>query len=62
VLNGQHFNGGCCFDYGNAESNNLDTGAGSMEAICEYSDILLASLHTSVLTLGRRALTGEYCA
>lgn len=24
---------GCCFDYGNAESNNLDTGKGSMEAI-----------------------------
>ena len=33
VMNGRHFNGGCCFDYGNAESNNLDTGAGSMEAI-----------------------------
>ena len=33
VFNGKHFNGGCCFDYGNAESNNLDTGAGSMEAI-----------------------------
>jgi len=33
VMNGKHYNGGCCFDYGNAESNNLDTGAGSMEAI-----------------------------
>jgi len=33
VMNGYHYNGGCCFDYGNAESNNLDTGAGSMEAI-----------------------------
>ena len=33
VLNGEHFNNGCCFDYGNAESNNLDTGAGSMEAL-----------------------------
>jgi len=33
VLNGKNFNGGCCFDYGNAETNALDTGAGSMEAI-----------------------------
>ena len=31
VFGGKHYNGGCCFDYGNAESNNLDTGAGSME-------------------------------
>merc|ERR1712216_218507 len=23
VMNGKHFNGGCCFDYGNAESDNL---------------------------------------
>jgi hypothetical protein len=33
VMHGRHFNGGCCFDYGNAETNNLDTGKGSMEAI-----------------------------
>lgn len=33
VTSGTHYNGGCCFDYGNAETNNLDTGAGSMEAI-----------------------------
>lgn len=33
VTSGTHVNGGCCFDYGNAESNNLDTGAGSMEAV-----------------------------
>ena len=33
VVNGQHYNSGCCFDYGNAESNNMDTGAGSMEAL-----------------------------
>lgn len=33
VTSGTHFNGGCCFDYGNAESNNHDTGAGSMEAV-----------------------------
>ena len=33
VLDGTHSNNGCCFDYGNAETNNNDDGAGAMEAI-----------------------------
>lgn len=33
VLDGSHYNGACCFDYGNAETNSLDTGNGHMEAI-----------------------------
>ncbi|HSB02532.1 MAG TPA: arabinofuranosidase catalytic domain-containing protein [Anaerolineales bacterium] len=33
IFDGTHFNGGCCFDYGNAETNNLDNGNGHMEAI-----------------------------
>lgn len=33
VLDGTHYNGGCCFDYGNAETSSKDTGAGHMEAI-----------------------------
>ncbi|MFI2206478.1 alpha-L-arabinofuranosidase B [Streptomyces sp. NPDC020192] len=33
IFNGKHFNGGCCFDYGNAETNSRDTGNGHMEAI-----------------------------
>ena len=33
IFDGTHFNGGCCFDYGNAETNNDDNGAGHMEAI-----------------------------
>jgi hypothetical protein len=33
VLDGTHYNDGCCFDYGNAETNNKDTGNGHMEAI-----------------------------
>jgi hypothetical protein len=33
IFNGTHFNGGCCFDYGNAETSSLDTGNGHMEAI-----------------------------
>lgn len=33
VIDGTHYNDACCFDYGNAETNNLDTGNGHMEAI-----------------------------
>ncbi|KAF2164932.1 glycoside hydrolase family 54 protein [Zasmidium cellare ATCC 36951] len=32
VLDGTHY-GGCCFDYGNVEGNNMDNGAGHMETI-----------------------------
>ncbi|HEY3760776.1 MAG TPA: arabinofuranosidase catalytic domain-containing protein [Verrucomicrobiae bacterium] len=31
VVNGQHFNSGCCFDYGNAETDSHDDGSGTME-------------------------------
>ena len=33
VFDGTHYNGGCCFDYGNAEVSATDTGNGHMEAI-----------------------------
>jgi hypothetical protein len=33
VLDGTHYNGNCCFDYGNAETSSHDTGNGHMEAI-----------------------------
>ncbi|PBC75642.1 alpha-L-arabinofuranosidase B-like protein [Streptomyces sp. TLI_235] len=33
IFDGTHFGGGCCFDYGDAETNNLDTGNGHMEAV-----------------------------
>jgi hypothetical protein len=33
ILDGTHYNGGCCFDYGNAETSSNDTGNGHMEAI-----------------------------
>jgi hypothetical protein len=33
VSSGIHLNGGCCFDFGNAETNNDDNGAGHMDAI-----------------------------
>ena len=33
VTSGRHFNNRCCFDYGNAETDALDHGEGTMEAI-----------------------------
>ncbi|MEU6868833.1 alpha-L-arabinofuranosidase B [Streptomyces sp. NPDC046876] len=33
VLDGTHYNSGCCFDYGNAETTGNDDGNGTMEAI-----------------------------
>lgn len=33
VTSGTHVNGGCCFDYGNAETNNRDNGNGHMDAV-----------------------------
>lgn len=33
VIDGTHYNDACCFDYGNAETNNKDTGNGHMETI-----------------------------
>ena len=31
VVNGHHYNGGCCFDYGNGEIDSRDDGEGTME-------------------------------
>ena len=33
VTSGKHFNDGCCFDFGNAETDNNDDRAGAMQAI-----------------------------
>ena len=33
VTSGKHYNSGCCFDYGNAETDNHDDGKGTMEAL-----------------------------
>ncbi|CRG90576.1 hypothetical protein PISL3812_07620 [Talaromyces islandicus] len=33
IFDGTHYNNNCCFDYGNAETDNKDPGAGHMEAI-----------------------------
>jgi len=31
IVNGHHYNSGCCFDYGNAETDSRDDGNGTME-------------------------------
>ena len=33
VMSGTHYNGHCCFDYGNSETDDTSDGAGTMEAI-----------------------------
>jgi hypothetical protein len=33
VTSGKRFNTGCCFDYGNAETNSRNNGNGTMEAV-----------------------------
>jgi len=33
VASGKHYNQWCCFDYGNAETNNIDDGPATMEAL-----------------------------
>ena len=33
VMSGKNYNGGCCFDYGNSETDDHDDGCGTMEAI-----------------------------
>jgi hypothetical protein len=33
VMSGTHFNGRCCFDYGNSETDDTSDGCGTMEAI-----------------------------
>jgi hypothetical protein len=33
VTSATHVNSGCCFDYGNAETNNRDNGNGHMDAV-----------------------------
>ena len=33
VTSAKHYNNRCCFDFGNAETNNRDDGAGTMEAV-----------------------------
>jgi hypothetical protein len=33
IASGDYYNGGCCFDYGNVETNSMDNGEGTAEAV-----------------------------
>ena len=46
VLGGRHFNGGCCFDYGNAENITADGSAGPMYdgSMVSCSDVVVVAL------------------
>lgn len=46
VMDGTHYNDHCCFDYGNAETNNKDSGRGYMEAV-------------TLSTIGKKKGTGK---
>ena len=45
VSSGTHFNSGCCFDYGNAETSATDTGAGHMDTINVSKDLSWPDCH-----------------
>ena len=45
VSSGTHFNSGCCFDYGNAETSATDTGAGHMDTINVSRDLSWPGCH-----------------
>ncbi|WP_426410831.1 alpha-L-arabinofuranosidase B [Bradyrhizobium ganzhouense] len=45
VASGTHFNSGCCFDYGNAETSGNDTGAGHMDAVNLSRDLEWPNCH-----------------
>src|SRR5580700_58889 len=45
VSSGTHFNSGCCFDYGNAETSGTDTGAGHMDTVNVSRDLSWPTCH-----------------
>jgi non-reducing end alpha-L-arabinofuranosidase len=45
VSSGTHFNSGCCFDFGNAETSGTDTGAGHMDAVNVSGDLEWPNCH-----------------
>jgi non-reducing end alpha-L-arabinofuranosidase len=45
VSSGTHFNSGCCFDYGNAETSGTDTGAGHMDTLNVSRDLSWPNCH-----------------
>lgn len=58
VFDGTHYNNNCCFDYGNAETNSVDTGDGHMEALYwggpDNSPWVLADLENGLFATDQR--------
>jgi hypothetical protein len=52
VTSGTHFNGGCCFDYGNSETTRTAAGAGAMDAIYFGSSCWFSSNSSYKCTTG----------
>src|SRR5580700_9208689 len=46
VSSGTHFNSGCCFDYGNAETSGSDTGAGHMDTVNVSRNLAWPTCHS----------------
>jgi hypothetical protein len=46
VSSGTHFNSGCCFDYGNAETSATDTGAGHMDTVNVSRNLAWPTCHS----------------
>lgn len=55
VINGHHYNGGCCFDYGNGETDSRDDGDGTMETTY-YGAAVSATFR---VTAGPAAFNGD---
>ena len=57
VINGLHYNAGCCFDYGNAEIDSRDDGNGTME-LGRSTSGLAADARKGDTTINVRSTTG----
>ena len=66
VMSGTHYNGACCFDYGNSETDNTSDGAGAMACTADRQNPLppsaypltLSPLHIAIRAL-RKQFTSE---
>lgn len=53
VLDGTHYNGACCFDYGNAETSSTDTGNGKFPVLRQRNKLTLRSVgHMEAIYFG----------
>ena len=60
VTAGKHYNSGCCFDYGNAETDAHDHGKGTMEVLSPTTPICVVQWAPLRLACAHR-VTGYTC-